>query len=643
MSTVIEGVPIWAIETPGPRVDMLDLENVASMTYYTGGVPPNLGLGGQDTAGAIDMRVIKPGDGFSVTANQSNGSWNFNRTFIRLDSGRLPTDTRFYASYSYTGDDKWKGLGSNYRHHGSLGVTQTFSPKVTAEVYADFNSELAYASKTLTYAQVQNLPANYKLDYNQTLTGNATTDANYYAFNNQRDRDFNLLGKLAIQLPGESVLTWKPYYWTEYQPAESSQTIPGTTLTGVRIRTNYFDRGGSVLEWSGRYRGTDILAGYWVETFNLPIGEKYYTVGGSGSLVFNRWALDQPDGRGLVNSPYLSFARSFFGNLHIALGFRYLDMQNPGQIGYITTATGDMSYQQALRNSQGVDAPASFVGKTQRVGLPNAGVSYRILSGFSIYANFGRNYARPQSYPELMQTFLSARAAYTAAGVNMQYLYDKFGLTRADDYETGLRYESRHFYVTPSVFYNRYYDKLLTVWDPIAGRTIRQAIGETRVRGFELEGGATPFRRLTLFSSFSYNSSELLSNLYTAANAFIAVAGKQTVDTPPYVYKGGLTYTLLGFAFAPTERYVSTRYGDTNNTQKVPSYAVTDLTVSYFLKESKLLRDVTAIKGLSLSVSALNLFNRKYVALIGAFEDAQSASYLVGPPRTCVGRIAVSF
>jgi outer membrane receptor protein involved in Fe transport len=182
-------------------------------------------------------------------------------------------------------------------------------------------------------------------------------------------------------------------------------------------------------------------------------------VGGSGSLVFNRWALDQPAGRGLANSPYLSIARSFFGNLHIALGFRYLDMQNPGQIGYITTATGDMSYQQALRNNQGGDAPASFVGKTQRVGLPNAGVSYRILPGLAVYGNFGRNYARPQGYPELMQTFLSARAAYTAAGVNMQYLYDKFGLTRADDYETGLRYESRRFYVTPSVFYNRSFPK----------------------------------------------------------------------------------------------------------------------------------------------------------------------------------------
>ena len=54
-------------------------------------------------------------------------------------------------------------------------------------------------------------------------------------------------------------------------------------------------------------------------------------------------------------------------------------------------------------------------------------LSYKILSNIAIYSNFGRNYARPQSYPELMQTFLFGRAAYTAAVANMQYLYDLSG------------------------------------------------------------------------------------------------------------------------------------------------------------------------------------------------------------------------
>ena len=64
---------------------------------------------------------------------------------------------------------------------------------MSAEVYSDFNNELAYAYKPLTYAQIQNLAANYESDYNNRITGNSTNDASYYAFNNQKDRDFNLM------------------------------------------------------------------------------------------------------------------------------------------------------------------------------------------------------------------------------------------------------------------------------------------------------------------------------------------------------------------------------------------------------------------------------------------------------------------
>jgi iron complex outermembrane recepter protein len=71
----------------------------------------------------------------------------------------------------------------------------------------------------------------------------------------------------------------------------------------------------------------------------------------------------------------------------------------------------------------------------------------------------------------------------------MQYLYDQFGLATSDDYELGMRYDYSRFHIAPSVFYDKYRNKLLTIWDPIAQRTIRQAIGNSRVKGAELEAG----------------------------------------------------------------------------------------------------------------------------------------------------------
>ncbi|MGC4085586.1 MAG: hypothetical protein QM736_26555 [Vicinamibacterales bacterium] len=67
---MVEGIPVWAIESPGPRVDMFDLENVDGMTLYRGGVPATQGLGAQDTAGSLDIRLLKPAEraGLTVTA-----------------------------------------------------------------------------------------------------------------------------------------------------------------------------------------------------------------------------------------------------------------------------------------------------------------------------------------------------------------------------------------------------------------------------------------------------------------------------------------------------------------------------------------------------------------------------------------------
>src|SRR5262249_12565831 len=161
-------------------------------------------------------------------------------------------------------------------------------------------------------------------------------------------QDVNLAGRLSVQLTSSAALTWRPYYWTERQPAYSAQSVPGTSLQGVRQRTNLFDREGSILETQATWLGARISLGYWFESFNLRISEKYYMVGADDSLVFNRWALDQPDGRGIIQSPYLTVAKNILPRLHVDAGVRYFHIANPGQIGYVTTGLSDMSYDQAL-------------------------------------------------------------------------------------------------------------------------------------------------------------------------------------------------------------------------------------------------------------------------------------------------------
>lgn len=76
----IEGVPVWAQESPGPRPDMLDLENIAGITLLRGAIPPDRGLGAMNIAGNIDLAVLRPAERFGIDARQGFGSYEFMRT-----------------------------------------------------------------------------------------------------------------------------------------------------------------------------------------------------------------------------------------------------------------------------------------------------------------------------------------------------------------------------------------------------------------------------------------------------------------------------------------------------------------------------------------------------------------------------------
>lgn len=108
----IEGVPVWAQESPGPRPDMLDLENISDMTLYRGAIAPDKGLGAMNIAGNIDLSVRRPADTFGIDVRQGFGAFDFRRSYARIDSGTLSTGTKLYASYSYTTADKWRGAGA---------------------------------------------------------------------------------------------------------------------------------------------------------------------------------------------------------------------------------------------------------------------------------------------------------------------------------------------------------------------------------------------------------------------------------------------------------------------------------------------------------------------------------------------------
>jgi iron complex outermembrane receptor protein len=91
----VEGVPNYGGNPIGPRDYLYDTEDLQSIAVYEGAVPADLGTGVGGRAGAIELRPLWPKEKFSLDVSQGFGSNSYSRSFLRVDSGKLPkTGTR---------------------------------------------------------------------------------------------------------------------------------------------------------------------------------------------------------------------------------------------------------------------------------------------------------------------------------------------------------------------------------------------------------------------------------------------------------------------------------------------------------------------------------------------------------------------
>lgn len=641
MGYMFEGVPVWGEQPPGPRPDMFDMENIKSTTFYRGAVPVDKGLGAMNTAGAISQEVLKPADDFGVTFDQAAGTHEFTRSFLRLDTGTLPTGTKLYGSYSFSEADKWKGDGGapDYRHHVSLGAVQDLSSRATLELYGDYHETKFNEFRALNFAQATNIGQFRSLDYNGTLTGTPAQDINYYGYNMEYVNNINTLAKLEIKTSQTGLLSFRPYYWNEHRYVWSgSSNFLGSPA--VDLRYNDLNRYGGVLEYKADMAGAHVLLGYWYELQDFFVSDKMYRTGaGTGALAFNSWVLIKSPGNGEINSPYVNIQKDFFNRLHVDAGLRYINIYNPAENGYLPNGLPDVSFNDVFNQNPQINPNAKIKSSVWSAWVPNLGLRYKIDEAWTAYANYGRNYARPAGFPEMYMTYINNQAKFTSAGVTLQHLMDRFKLETSNNYDLGFRFSGNAFYMQPSIYYAEYNNKRITVFDPTLGITAAEGDGKTTSYGAELELGFNPTENFLGFSSFTYTNAKIDENIQTALNSVANVKGMTVPDTPAYMGKLGVIYRIKSVEIAPIVKYYSPRFGDAANTQKIPGYAVADLNINYRRSNFIGLRDFAA------GVSLLNLFDTKYIGMIRSFDDQQggATSYYAGAPFTAAFTIGGKF
>lgn len=633
LSRNINGLPIFGIVGGN---DLYDLENISRLDVYRGAIPADRSLGVSNASGVIDQIILGPQSTPSTFAEQSFGSWNFNKTFARVDTGLLSTGTELFISGSTASADKWTGAGDESRDNFAVGLSQKVSKDLKVDINAVYSKFDGNPYKALTYAQTQNLSQYYGLDYDKTF--DPANKANYYKFNRVISEDYAVFANVDYRLAEGQHIVFKPYYWNN-----DGEQWSGTNGQ-LQIWRQQNDNLGGVLEYDGHFAtGTDVVAGYWWQSLAPPpppTDQRRFNISSTGELTFANWNTIAKIDNFVVNSPYVQLTQAL-GTVSVTGGVRYMNLGAPDMRYYNTTGVPDGTLDQALSYPGLQEYSDAFVtARDYGEFLPNFGITNDFGGGWSANFAYGRNFGRPDWGPQA-SNYISNRTTFQSKGIDLQDLVDNVRPEIADQFSAQLRYNDHGLTIVPGVFYALHDHKQVKINDPAVNNLAYYVgTGSSTEYGAELQASYNFGDQLFAFASGTLSSETFDGDTQTlSGGAAIKTKGNQIPNTPRAMFKAGVTYSWYDFAFTPVVRVIGERYGDAQNKNKVSGYTVTDFTVAYNIRQKFGLEEAT------LKFGVVNLFDKEYISEISPNDTdlSSDAQYYVGAPRTFIGTVAVKF
>lgn len=625
---ILEGLPFKGIGIGQPISDLADMENIETITVEKGAVPASGKFG---FGNLIDLRFMRPSDALSATAKQVVGSDDFTKTFVRLDTGEFGGGVKAFLSGSVTDTDKFKGPGKGLdRDNLAFGLTGGAPNGVEWEIFGIHNDQKRDGYKGLSYTQSTDLGRNGSIDYNAARTGNAADDINYYGNNREDFRTSTILGKLKLPFGQDASLTFRPYFTNDSGKSWSGSS--GTMVNFVPqnnvVVESLLDRDtfGAVLEYEKTWQDSRFAVGYWYGEHEPP-GPPTARKARDTDLNFIGWVnLYGVGDRYSYRAPYASFSKAFDRTV-VDAGLKHLSIASARFISYNTTGIGDVGYEQAKSQASGVDF--TLPSNTHRLWLPSIGATHYLNETSSLKASYGKNFDWPEYGWASSAISLFKQLGYDEQ--KLQHLWaTRIRPQESDDFDLDYRYTSNRFAFTASLYYKRQKNLGASIYDPAVNLTYSQNSGEGRSYGVEFGSSYRASDNLALNVALSYNDSAFTSDVQTGVSTTVAAKGKQLPDRPKLYGNLSAVYDLNGYRIAPVVRYLGKRYADVLNRYSVEDTWLADLSVS---------KDVTmdAEHRLRFSLSAMNLFDKKYISTISTSDintNQGAPTYLVGATRS---------
>jgi iron complex outermembrane receptor protein len=584
--------------------------------------------------GTLQFYSRDPSREFGGKVAMTAGSDNTLRPFIRIDSGELPSGTRFYVSYTFQDSDKWKGEGIQRQHQANFKIVQPIG-EATLTGFVNYSDRRENDYQDLSLEMIDRLGYkwdNFRPDWatavkvaqiyqgggsNYPAPITSVDDAYYDAAGLRKD----LLSGLTLDAPiGDAVdVKVTGYYhrnrgqgiwFTPYVPT------PGGGPISIRTTEYAIDRGGVIGGLTWRLGGHEINGGVWYETNDFNQARRFYGLGldepGRSSTDFQRdpfftqWEFD-------FHTETLQFhlqdTWQITDALSVHAGFKSLRVTNEATpIVNTTFPTGTI--------------------KAERNFLPQAGAVFRIAEGSEVFASFARNM---RAY---VSSVTSGPFSTTQAGFNA--IADNLKPETSNTYELGYRFQGDRFQGVIAGYYVDFRDRLLalTVGSGIQGNpSVLQNVGDVTSYGVEAAGTFTIVDNVTLFGSYAFNNSRYDDDTVDGDGNVTPTRHKDVVDSPRHLLNAELAYDDTALFAKIGVSYMSKRYYTYLNDGKVPGRALLDISLGYRFSGNRWL------EGLVAQFNVNNLTNKKYVSTVGSNGFVNSdpnglfQTLMVGAPR----------
>lgn len=658
--------------------EYVDMENLEEISVMQGSNPTDSPMVGA-TGGSIGLITSAPTDKTRFRVQQSYGTYNAYKSFLRADTGYLGDKLfKAFVSVSKAEADKWKGQGSADREHLEFKSVLNLPENNSVTAGFIYNRMFNNNFRTLTKTELQTLGSRadfgtqvpqHLLGVNGTAQIEKTPSDLYYNLNLNPFRNYLATLKGRFELLPNLHLDVDPYYiygfgtggnelWTLSESNASNRfgggirdiNHDGDTLDTAMVytaTTPETERPGVTTRLHSKIGNHQLMAGYWFEYARQRRQSPAVLFGADGKSA-DAWLensalyLRHQDGSAYQFRDYLTLntSQSFFAQdnigfledkLKLSLGFRYTQIHRDFT-NYPSDGFGGGAYYN--------------IQKTYAEPLPNVGVSYQFTDNQQVFLNRAENFKAPAdfSYYGLLKG-----GSFNNAGQLTGYSVNpvSIGKETSTNWDLGYRYVSRNVSFSGTLFYIDYRNRIAAAYDPINNISTNYNVGDSTTKGVELESAWRFLPDWSLYGSFTFTDSRMEQNLQTGAKTFEATAGKALPDTPMWMSGVALQYRHDGWSANLSAKYTGKRYSTLVNDESMDGYTLVSFDAGYRFLSTEW------FKNPSVKLNVYNLLDEEYLNLnagsgslftnraIGA--GGSSPYYFVGAPTSVSVMLSTDF